>query len=115
MQNITLYRIKLSIHLIFIMSNHGYFSLHSLHRHQNVLYTDPILFYKACLQQYQLKMGGANRYSGARTKRVIKKRPIYPLTMTLIPQARWRIVNNPGKLDSSIVVAKALYHRVLKK
>ena len=96
------------------MSNHGQYPSWSLHRSQKVLYTDPILFYKACLQQYQLKMGGANRYYGAK-KRIIKKRPIYPLTMTLIPQARWRVVNNPGKLDSSIVVAKALYHRVLKK
>ena len=114
MYDITLYRIELSIHLIFIMSNHGYFSPHSLHRHQNALYTDPILFYKACLQQYQLKMGGANRYYGAK-KRIIKKRPIYPLTMTLIPQARWKVVSNPVMPGSGIVVAKALYHRVLKK
>ena len=96
------------------MSNHGQYPSWSLHRSQKVLYPDPILFYKACLQQYQLKMCSMNRYYGAK-KRIIKKRPIYPLTMTLIPQARWRVVNNPGKLDSSIVVAKALYHRVLKK
>ena len=96
------------------MSNHGCFSSHSPHRHHNVLYTDPILFYKACLQQYQLKMGGMNRCSSAK-KRVIKKRPIYPLAVTLIPQARWKVVNNPVLPRSGIVVAKALYHRVLKK
>ena len=96
------------------MSNRGQCSSY-LQYPQVRLYTDPILFYKACLQQYQLKMGGANRYYGSRTKRVIKKRPIYPLTMTLIPQARWKVVRNPIMLRPGVVVAKALYHRVLKK
>ena len=101
-----------TFHLISIMSNRGQCSSY-LQYPQVRLYTDPILFYKACLQQYQLKMGGANRYYGAK-KRIIKKRPIYPLTMTLIPQARWKVVKNPVS-KSNIVMVKVLYHRVLKK
>ena len=114
MMNIMQINPFLAFHFLSIMSNHGQYPSWSLHRSQKVLYTDPILFYKACLQQYQLKMGSMNRYYGTK-KRIIKKRPIYPLTMTLIPQARWRVVNNPVMPGSGIVVAKALYHRVLKK
>ena len=103
-----------AFHLISMMSQHVQNSL-SYHQHSHPrLDTDPLLYYKACLQQHQLKMGSMNRYSGAK-KRVIMKRPIYPLTMTLIPQARWKVIDNHVVSRSRIVVAKALYHRVLKK
>ena len=59
-------------------------------------------------------MGGVNRCSSNK-KRVIRKRPVYPLTVALVPQAKWKMVNNPVMSRSDNVVAKALYHRVLKK
>ena len=73
-----------------------------------------MLFYKACLQQHQLKLGNMNQYSSMRRK-ITPKRPIYPLPVIVIPQARWRVVNNPVKPKSGVVMAKVLYHRVLKK
>ena len=81
--------------------------------YQPRLYTDPILYYKACLQQHQLKLGGRNQYSNTKRK-VIAKRPISPLPMAVIPQARWKVVKNPVS-KSNIVMGKVLYHRVLKK
>ena len=81
--------------------------------YQPRLYTDPILYYKACLQQHQLKLGVMNQHSNTKRK-VIAKRPISPLPMAVIPQARWKVVKNPVS-KSNIVMGKVLYHRVLKK
>lgn len=99
--------------LISIMSNHGDRSSSFPYQYENKLYTDPILFYKACLQQHQLKLGVMNQHSNTKRK-VIAKRPISPLPMAVIPQARWKVVKNPVS-KSNIVMGKVLYHRVLKK
>lgn len=54
-----------------------------------------------------------NQHSNTKRK-VIAKRPISPLPMAVIPQARWKVVKNPVS-KSNIVMGKVLYHRVLKK
>ena len=95
------------------MSNHGDYSSSLPYQCDNKFYTDPILYYKACLQQHQVKLNAMNQHSNMKRK-VIAKHPIYPFPKIVIPQARWKVVNNPVS-KSNIVIAKVLYHRVLKK
>ena len=87
------------------MSNlDGYDKFHP-HRRFSRIYTDPFLFYEACQQRNHLR----NLSIQQRQKRLPSFRK------TIVPQAKW-IPTNPFVSSSrKIIVAKALYHRVLKK